>query len=338
MDFFVFLLLLFALGSLVLSSLSFAMYPIVSIDLRATNPLTSLAALAATISWDPLRDRGRSPDNLDGDVTALALQGTDIGLSPLPQLWLGSAAKECVHDTLLFSLFVTALTVVSVNTVVALLLAWSTPSAGDIQDMKKRLARFAADDALDNAADPDFQGQQQQLDDDDDGKNPRVKYVRRADTKFRVSKYCQRIVYGSAGLVLCFSLLCSAFVFTTRRCIEKELIAYFREESVRTRFTYAASSTSWPGFLMCFSAVAAFCSLIAVVHWVGFQHYGPKIFENVAAVEMEGLAHGRGYAVGPSLMLSDFDSPGAMMSSKRSARQVSIVPPPAQPHRELYNL
>ncbi|CUG90034.1 Hypothetical protein, putative [Bodo saltans] len=333
MDIFVLFLLVLAIASLVLTSLSYALYPIASITLTATNPLapsSSSVALASTIHWDPFSHRN---DGGNGDISSLAVQGTDIGLSQLPQIWLTNAARECVHDQLLFAVFVSALTIVSLHTIVALLLSWSTPSHGDVQDMKRRLAKFAAEDALDAAAAVGMPSAHD--DDDDDGASPRTKFLRGSDTKFFVSQHCQRIVVGTGLLVLGMSCVCCVFVFVTRTCIERQMISYFREESRRTRFLYSATTTSWPAFFMCFSAVATFCSLVAVVHWTGFGHCGPTIFLNIVAVESEGFAHAATTATMNHLQLAPVvTSP----SKKRSARQVTLIPPPPQMHKELYNL
>jgi hypothetical protein len=334
MDLFVLLLLVLAVGSLALGSLSYATYPLVSIDFSATNPLTSssslsVVVLAASINWDPLRHRS---DGGGGSIASMVIQGTDIGLSALPQRWLTDAARECVHDELLFAVFVSALTIVSLHTVVALLLSWSTPSHGDIQDMKRRLAKFAAEDALDAAAQVDVQA------DDDDGASPRTKFVRRSDTKFFVSQHCRRIIAATGFFVLGISCVCCVFVFLTRTCIERQMIAFFREESRRTRFLYEASTTSWPGFFMCFSAVSAFCSLIAVLQWIGPGYCGPATFVNTAAVEVEGFAHA---GAAPTAMNQRSTSQTLMASSpskQRSARQVTLIAPPPQTHRELYTL
>lgn len=317
MDLFVLLLFALAAVSSVFSIMGFTSYPLVSVQLAAKNPLTAKTVLESTINWDPFRHRG---DGTGGSVSALVVQGTDVGLSPLPSVFLRSAAAACIDDDTLFGTFTFAVSIAALHTIVTLVLAWSTPSGGDIQSMKRKLAKFVADAV---AANNDAE------DSDDEGVLPRLKFTQRADTKFAVSRVSS---YGSvATCTILLAAACTTCVlgFVARTCVEEEMITSFRVASQRTRFVFSATSTSWPAFLMCFTSVTSFCSLLAMVQWLGLQQCGPKMFADAAEVEAEGLANDSSAAATALLMGTDRSHVAPVQHADRR-------PPPAVLHREQY--
>jgi hypothetical protein len=317
MDGFSLLLLLLAAAMTALSAVAYASYPLVAVSFTALNRLTSTIAMDSTIQFDAFRHRN---DGTGGDIAHLIITGPDVGLSGLPAMWLQELAATCVHDDIMFALFIATLSISSLHTLLALVLAWSTPSVGDIHDLKVKMARLAAEEALDE----DEGLQPEEL---DATASPRAKFFRRLDATLIVSRVCQRTLIGTCVLLLGTACTSCALVFVTRRCVEEKMISFFHAESMRTRFVYQASSASWPGFLMCFVSVLTFCSLLCLIHWLGLNQCGPKRFDDAATVESERL----------SQMASSAASQRRVVETSTVVRAIEPQKPPPQLHKEQYS-
>lgn len=77
----------------------------------------------------------------------------------------------------------------------------------------------------------------------------------------------------------CFvvALADSALQFLARTCIKRTLNDLLTMDSLRTKFSYVVTVSSWPAFLLLFVTAASFMRAVLLFHWVLWDEFGGKI-------------------------------------------------------------